>query len=199
MNLTIIKPILGVSFICFLLFSCTENNEIIKPNEANGLNEKSKNARIQAITYNEMLATLYRGILIPKLTAGYLNTNNGMRGYYKIKEFRVFGSPTKKAIALSILKHYGEMAIGPSVLPQSNENWVFTNFLIDIWTSNYRKVEVKDNFNHLLKMEMTWNTANSCWDTIASINNRIVYVSTQTYLGQIPNTCNFVEEPWTVF
>jgi hypothetical protein len=189
--------------ILFTFFACKKDpNENITPNNPKKTGKEAKKNLIDSISiiYDEALATVYRGIRIPKQTAGQLGINNGRLGYFHIREFRVAGQVNKKAIALSILKHYGEnVNPGASVLPSSNEPWVFNNFLVDNWSPNVREIEVKDNFGHKLKIKITLNTASNCWVTVGTINNLLVNISTQTYTTQVHNTCGFVEPVWTSF
>jgi hypothetical protein len=195
MRTNLIKPIIFL-FAVFIVISCNKTHYIISPKAKISTQNKAK---IAAFTvYNEGLATVYRGIQIPNFTATTLGIGRG--GYYHIREFRVAGQVSKKAIVLSILKHYGEnINPGQSILPQSNEPWVFHNFVVDNWSANIREVEVKDNFNHTLKIKITLNESKNCCVTSATLNNLPVTVSTQTYTTSIHNSCSFMEPSWTVF
>lgn len=197
MNFNLIKPIIYTLF-CAFAFSCEKQSQEVFP-KTNKNSNTANPAKIAApTTYNEGLATVYRGIQIPNFTATSLGIGRG--GYYHIGEFRVGGQVANKAITLSILKHYGQnVNPGQSVLPQSNEPWVFHNFIVDNGSPQLREVVVKDDYNHTLKIKLTYNESKTCWVTQATINNLPVTVSTQTYTTGMHNSCSFTEPIWTVF
>ncbi len=147
------------------------------------------------LTYNEGLTTILRGIEIDSIASSRLGISPG---YYRVREFRVSGSPSEKAKTLNIEKAYAEMFTGPSTLPKRDEEWVFSVIEVEEWTSERRKFKSYDFHGHTFEYELTMDSANNCWDTKASIDCIEVRLSTQTYTTGTLNTCNWESEsPWT--
>lgn len=150
---------------------------------------------LPVFAYNEGLATVLRGIEINTVAASELGVP---AGYYRIREFRVWGAPEEKAKTFNILKPYAEMAIGASTLPVRDEEWVFSVIAVDDWEAHHRKYKGYDFHDHTFEYELTFDDANSCWETAARIDCVEVRLSTHTYLGETLNTCGWTSEPpWT--
>lgn len=151
---------------------------------------------LPVLTYNEGLATVLRGV---EIKAGAVSNLLGVPpGYYRIREFRVWGLPEEKVKTLNIKKAYGEMAVGSSTLPKRDEEWVFSVIEENEWTPEHRNFKAYDFHGHTFEYEITLDSANNCWNTKASIDCVEVPMSTQTYTTGTLNTCNWdSESPWT--
>jgi hypothetical protein len=147
-------------------------------------------------TYNEMLATILRGLLIDDAAAQKLNVRPG---YYHIGDFRVWTQVNERVKVLNIEKNYAAMAVGASTFPVRNEPWVFSIIEKDEWGDNTQSFSAKDFFGHIFKYEVAYDGAANCWNVLSAVLDCVdVKLSLQTYGGGSLMTCGWDSEPaWT--
>jgi hypothetical protein len=161
--------ILVIAAIGFVVLSCCERKEK------------------EEVVFNEMLGSVLRGVLIKGPIAEQLGVNPG---YYRIGEFRVWNETEKKAIVLNIHKAYGTYVDpGLSVLPNSTEEFVFSEFIDWEYNTAGRKAKVKDQHGHLFEFDIQWG--DPCNQVTAGLDGTNVHMSTQSYLGSTLNSCGW--------
>ncbi len=150
---------------------------------------------LSSFTYDEGLSTILRGLRI-NLGSPVMNLNIP-EGYYRIREFRVWGQPNEKVVTLSIKKPYAELVTGSSILPKRQDEWVFSIIEEDTYNSNGRKFKGHDFHGHTLAFQIDFGTG--CSNVVyAKLDCVDVALSTQTYTTSQLNSCGWSSEPlWT--
>jgi hypothetical protein len=145
--------------------------------------------------YNEGLATVLRGVRIDAAASSQIGIP---QGYYRLGEFRIWGAPQELVKTVHVLKQYGVYVTGASTLPQRDEEWVFSVVTLDDWEAERRRYKAYDFHGHTFEYAITFDPANSCWNTAAKIDCVDVALSTQTFTTAQLNTCGWTSEPpWT--
>ena len=180
------------------------NNTVTESNERNnratehftvGSCSTPNTGNLPVITYNEGLATILRGVNIDTAAASKIGVP---AGYYRIREFRVAGAPADKAKTINILLPYAEMFSGSSTLPVRDQEWVFSVVAVNDFEPHHRVYKAYDFNGHTFEYELTFDEANSCWNTAASIDCVEVQLSTKQYTSETLNSCGWTTEPpWT--
>jgi hypothetical protein len=176
------------------------NNEVFESREGNNQAEEfysvapaPDTSGLTNFTYNEMLATILRGVLIDQADAQSLNV---APGYYRIREFRVSTQTNEAVKALSIEKNYAELISGQSVLPKRDEPWVFSIIQKNELNLNRRAFVAQDFYGHTFKYEMELDTVLNCWKIVSAVLDCAkVGLSTQNSITEVLTTCDWSSEP----
>ena len=99
---------------------------------------------------------------------------------------------------MAIENAYAEFATAPSILPQRDEEWVFSIIEVDSYDSSGRTFKAHDFFGHTLAFRLDFG--GSCINVVyAKLDCVDVPLSTQTYATAQLNSCGWTSESsWTI-
>lgn len=172
-------------------------NKVPESNEFNNWDSRPTQYDVSSLslfTYDELLASILRGIELDGPAAGELEL---IPGYYEISEHRVDGNPTQRVIALHVFKRYYGSAVGPGSLPRRDEPFVFSIIDQYDYDSAGFRFSGRDFHGHTLAFDIAFQP--SCFAvTSVRLNCAAPRITAQSYTTGVLRTCGVTtERPWS--
>lgn len=158
-----------------------------------------------APAYNEELATILGQVRISNDAATLLNVP---AGDFKLREWRYWYDPANHAIAAEILKTYGAITdpspnpdvSGRTDLPRPSDQFVFSRFDVDQYTSSGRFQTVRDDYGNILEISIPFIYSGSnfvgfdCLNSWAKLNGVKLELSVKSFTTDVL-MCGFSSSP----
>lgn len=151
-----------------------------------------------APAYNEQLATILDRVRIPTDVATKLGIP---AGDFDVREWRYWYDPANHAIVLEILKKYGSITdwspnpdvSGRTDLPRPSDEFVFSRFDMNQYSSAGYFVTVRDDFGNVLEFAVPFSASSifDCPNVWAKLNGFNIGLSVKTFTTDVL-TCDFL-------